>query len=93
MSRPKIADILAYTVVTVTLGLGLVIFVGLLFPSWAIVPDYVPLQMRVMFGIVAVLMGVYRLVMMRFQAARSNESDEEDLSMRRPARRDRRMFG
>lgn len=93
MSRPKIADILAYTVVTVTLGLGLVIFVGLLFPSWAIVPDYVPLQMRVMFGIVAVLMGVYRLVMMRFQAARSNDSDEEDLSMRRPARRDRRMFG
>lgn len=93
MSRPKIANILAYTVVTVTLGLGLVIFVGLLFPSWAIVPDYVPLQMRVMFGIVAVLMGVYRLVMMRFQAARSKDSDEEDLSMRRPARRDRRMFG
>lgn len=93
MSRPKIANILAYTVVTVTLGLGLAIFVGLLFPSWAIVPDYVPIQLRVMFGIVAVLMGVYRLVMMRFQAARSEDSDEEDLSMRRPARRDRRMFG
>lgn len=93
MSRPKIANILAYTVVAVTLGFGLVIFVGLLFPAWAIVPEYVPLQMRVMFAIVAVLMGVYRLVMMRFQAAQSKDIDEEDLSMRRPARRDRRMFG
>lgn len=87
------ATILAYTVVTVTLGLGLVIFIGLLFPDWALVPDYVPIQLRVMFGIVAVLMGVYRLVMMRFQAAQSKDIDEEDLPMRRSARRDRRMFG
>ncbi len=76
VAKLRIADLLAYTVVVVTLGLAFLIFGGLLFPSLSVLPAYIPVQMRVMFGIVALLMGVYRLVMMRFHAARSYRDDE-----------------
>ncbi|MDZ7269188.1 MAG: hypothetical protein ONB48_17425 [candidate division KSB1 bacterium] len=76
MAKLRIADLLAYTVVVVTLGLAFLIFVGLLFPGLSVLPPYIPLELRVMFGIVALLMGVYRLAMMRFHAAQSSRDDD-----------------
>jgi hypothetical protein len=62
---------LGYSVSAITFVFGIVIVSGLAFP-------YIPIQMRIMFGVVMILMGVYRFVLTRTRANRQDEDEEED---------------
>jgi uncharacterized membrane protein len=61
---------LGYAVSAVTFIFGIVIVSGLAF-------QYIPVQMRLMFGIVMILWGMYRFVLTKTRARRQNEDKEE----------------
>jgi hypothetical protein len=61
---------LGYSVSLVTFVSGIIIVSGLAFP-------YIPIQMRMMFGIVMILWGVYRFVLTKTRARRKHEDEEE----------------
>jgi len=61
---------LGYSVSAVTFVFGIIILSGLAF-------QYIPIQMRMMFGIVMVLWGVYRFVLTKTRIHRQHENEEE----------------
>jgi hypothetical protein len=70
---PKFSNIsiyLGYLVSAITFAFGLIIVSGLAF-------QYIPIQMRMMFGIVMVLWGVYRFVLTKTRAHRQLEDEVE----------------
>jgi uncharacterized membrane protein len=67
----NISIYLGYSVSAVTFVFGIVIVSGLAF-------QYIPIQMRMMFGIVLILLGVYRFVSTKTRARRQLEDDKEE---------------
>jgi uncharacterized membrane protein len=67
----NIAEYLGYSVSAITFVFGIVIVSGFAF-------QYIPVQMRMMFGVVMILLGVYRFVLTRTRASRQNENEEEN---------------
>jgi hypothetical protein len=70
---PKLSNIsmyLGYTVSVITFIFGVVIVSGVAF-------QYVPNQLRITFGIVLMLWGIYRFVYTRLQSRKKNEDIEE----------------
>jgi uncharacterized membrane protein len=67
----NITEYLGYSVSAVTFVFGIVIVSGFTF-------QYIPIQMRMMFGVVMILLGVYRFVLTRMRADRQNENEEEN---------------
>ena len=70
----KISDIstyLAYSVSIITFIFGAVIASGFVF-------QYVPERLRIIFGIVLMLWGIYRLIFTRIKVRQQNEKDEEE---------------
>jgi hypothetical protein len=67
----NITEYLGYSVSVVTFVFGLVIVSGLAF-------QYIPIQMRLTFGIVMILLGVYRFVLTRTRVNRQNEDEAEN---------------
>jgi hypothetical protein len=66
----NISIYLGYSVSAVTFVFGTIIVSGLAF-------QYIPVQMRVMFGVVMILWGIYRFVLTRTRARRQQEDEEE----------------
>ncbi|MGD0591573.1 MAG: hypothetical protein ABSA44_12380 [Bacteroidota bacterium] len=66
----NISIYLGYSVSAVTFVFGIIIVSGLAF-------QYVPIQMRMMFGIVMILWGVYRFVLTKTRARQQHEDEEE----------------
>jgi uncharacterized membrane protein len=69
----KLSDIslyLGYLVSATAFIFGIVLVSGNAF-------RYVPVQMRVMFGVVMILLGVYRFVLTRTRTRLKNEDEEE----------------
>jgi hypothetical protein len=62
MKRISISKLLAYFVAAVSISVGVLRLIGVLFPK------SVPAQMRITLGIVLILMGVYRLVITRVRS-------------------------
>jgi hypothetical protein len=60
---------LGYSVSAVTFVFGIIIVSGLAF-------KYIPIQMRMMFGIVMILWGVYRFVLTKTRTHRQHEDEE-----------------
>jgi hypothetical protein len=69
--RISISAYLGYSVSLLTFTFGIVIISGLAF-------QYVPVQMRVMFGIVLALWGVYRFVLTRTRVRQQEENETEE---------------
>lgn len=67
----NITTYLGYSVSAITFVFGIVIVSGFAF-------QYIPLQMRIMFGVVLILWGIYRFVMTRTQVRRQQEDNEEE---------------
>jgi uncharacterized membrane protein len=67
----NVTDYLGYSVSAITFVFGVVIVSGFAF-------QYIPIQMRMMFGVVMILLGVYRFVLTRTRASRQNEDEEEN---------------
>jgi uncharacterized membrane protein YfcA len=70
----KISDIstyLAYSVSIITFIFGAVVASGVVF-------QYVPERLRIIFGIVLMLWGIYRLIFTRIKVRQQNEKDEEE---------------
>jgi hypothetical protein len=70
----KLSDIstyLSYSVSCITALFGAVILSGVVFP-------YVPSTLRITFGIVLMLWGIYRFIATRTQIRQQNEKDEEE---------------
>ncbi|MBN1398273.1 MAG: hypothetical protein JXA06_09615 [Bacteroidetes bacterium] len=65
-----ISSYLGYTVSAVTFIFGVIILSGLAF-------QYIPVEMRIMFGVVMVLMGIYRFVLTRTKIRQKSEGEEE----------------
>lgn len=61
---------LGYSVSAITFVFGIIIVSGLAF-------QYIPIQMRMIFGIVMILWGVYRFVLTKTRARRQHEDEEE----------------
>ncbi len=70
LKRIDISAYLGYTVSAVTFIFGVIILSGLAF-------RYIPVEMRIMFGIVMVLMGIYRFVLTRTKIRQKSEGEEE----------------
>jgi len=66
----NISVYLGYSVSAVAFVFGIIIVSGLAF-------QYIPIQMRMMFGIVMILLGVYRFVLTRTKIRRQCEEEEE----------------
>jgi hypothetical protein len=66
----NISMYLGYSVSAVTFVFGIIIVSGLAFP-------YIPIQMRMMFGIVMIFWGAYRFVLTKTRARRQQEDEEE----------------
>jgi hypothetical protein len=66
----NISIYLGYSVSVITFVFGIVIVSGLAF-------QYVPNQLRITFGVVLILWGIYRFVFTRSRARQNNEDDEE----------------
>jgi|WetSurMetagenome_2_1015567.scaffolds.fasta_scaffold03138_7 hypothetical protein len=59
-----------YSVSAITFIFGTLIISGLAF-------RYIPIQMRMMFGIVLILLGVYRFVLTKTRVSQQSEDEEE----------------
>ncbi|MDZ7291470.1 MAG: hypothetical protein ONB44_20710 [candidate division KSB1 bacterium] len=70
MDASKISTILALGTSFIMFGVGLAVLVGWVFPPT------VPNAMRITFGVVFILMGIYRFVATRMQARQREEEDE-----------------
>lgn len=66
----NISIYLGYSVSAITFVFGIIIVSDLAFP-------YIPIQMRMMFGIVMILWGVYRFVLTKTRDRRQLEDEEE----------------
>jgi len=69
----KLSDIsiyLGYAVSAVTFVFGIIIVSGISF-------QYIPFQMRMIFGVVMILLGVYRFVLTRTKIRQQREEEEE----------------
>jgi uncharacterized membrane protein len=66
----NISIYLGYSVSAVTFVFGIITVSGLAF-------QYIPIQMRMMFGIVLILWGMYRFVLTKTRAQRQYEDEEE----------------
>jgi hypothetical protein len=69
----KLSDIsiyLGYAVSLVSFIFGIVIVSGISF-------QYIPFQMRMIFGVVMILLGVYRFVLTRTKIRQQREDEEE----------------
>ncbi|MGD1044465.1 MAG: hypothetical protein ABR936_03935 [Bacteroidota bacterium] len=67
----NISTYLSYSVSIITLMFGTIIMSGIAF-------QYVPNKLRITFGVVLMLWGIYRFVFTRIQARQGNEKDEEE---------------
>ena len=69
----KLSDIslyLGYSVSAVASVFGIILLGGFAF-------QYVPAQMRITFGIVMILLGIYRFVLTQIKSKQKNEDEEE----------------
>ena len=66
----NISIYLGYSVSAVTFVFGIITVSGLAF-------QYIPIEMRMMFGIVLILWGVYRFVLTKTRVCRQHEEEEE----------------
>jgi len=73
---PSFSVYLGYAVSAVTFGFG-----SLLLTGW-LVNTRMPGQFRIMFGVVLVLMGVYRFVLTRTKIRQWQTGDDEDSEQR-----------
>ncbi len=67
-----ISAMLGYTVSAVSLGAGILLLTG-----WLISARF-PDQFRIMFGVVLVLMGIYRFVLTRTKARQWDQQESPD---------------
>jgi hypothetical protein len=67
----NISTYLNYSVSLITFIFGMIVVSGVAF-------QYVPSKLRITFGIVLILWGIYRLVFTRIQVRKKNEEDEEE---------------
>jgi uncharacterized membrane protein len=67
----NISIYLGYSVSAVTFVFGIIIVSGLAF-------QYIPIEMRMMFGIVLILWGVYRFVLTKTRVRLQHEEEEEE---------------
>jgi cytochrome c biogenesis protein CcdA len=71
---PKLSSIsnyLGYSVSFITFIFGTVVLSGLVF-------QYVPDKLRILFGVVLILWGIYRFVFTRIHVRQQREKDEEE---------------
>jgi hypothetical protein len=66
-----ISTYLGYTVSIITFIFGAIVISGVAF-------QYVPNQLRITFGVVLMLWGIYRFVFTRIKVRQQNEKDEEE---------------
>jgi hypothetical protein len=67
----KISTYLSYSVSIITFIFGIIVVSGVAF-------QYVPSRLRITFGIVLALWGVYRFVYTRIKVHQQNEEDKEE---------------
>ena len=72
MSRNDPWTLLGYVTAALTAGAGILLFTGFL------LPPSVPVQLRVMFGIVLVLLSVYRIVITRTKQRQAYDNEDDD---------------
>jgi len=70
LKLPDISIFLSYSVSVITFVFGSVMVSGVAF-------QYVPNQLRITFGVVLILWGIYRFVFTRSRARQNNEDEEE----------------
>jgi hypothetical protein len=71
---PKLSHIstyLSYSVSAIVFIFGTIVISGIAF-------QYVPNKLRITFGVVLILWGIYRFLFTRFRARQDNERDEEE---------------
>lgn len=66
-----ISTYLSYSVSIITFLFGTIVMSGVAF-------SYVPNKLRITFGVVLMLWGIYRCVSTRIQVRQQNEKDEEE---------------
>jgi hypothetical protein len=71
LNHYNISTYLNYSVSVITFVFGAIIISGVAF-------QYVPNKLRITFGVVLMLWGIYRLVFTRIQVRQRNEQDEEE---------------
>jgi len=67
----NISTYLNYSVSIITFVFGTIVVSGVAF-------QYVPSKLRITFGVVLLLWGIYRFVFTRIQVRQRNEKDEEE---------------
>ncbi len=67
----NISAYLGYAVSIITFIFGAIIMSGVVF-------QYVPNKLRIIFGVVLMLWGIYRFVFTRVHVRQQNEKDEEE---------------
>jgi predicted metal-binding membrane protein len=70
MNAAGVSKFLGYSVSAVTTSLGILVLFGL------IVTDSIPTQFRIIFGVVLLLMGVYRFVTTKTRTMQTRREDE-----------------
>jgi xanthine/uracil permease len=71
LKLPTISTYLSYFVSLIAFLFGVVVISGVAFQN-------VPGKLRVIFGIVLMLWGIYRFVATRFQVRKQNDKDEDE---------------
>ncbi len=71
LQHVNISALLGYSVSAITVTLGALVLVGLF------LPEAVPHRVRVVFGVVIVLLGIYRFVITRVQVMQSKRERDE----------------
>ena len=69
LKASRISMVLSYSVSIITVLFGMVILSGVAF-------QYVPGKLRITFGVVLVLWGIYRFVATRVQVRQQNDEEE-----------------
>lgn len=67
----KISNYVSYSVSLITFLFGLIVTSGVAF-------QYVPKQLRITFGIVLILWGIYRFVATQVKVRQQHKEDEEE---------------
>jgi uncharacterized membrane protein len=70
LKHTNISMYLGYAVSALTFVFGIILICGFAFL-------YIPSQLRIMFGVVMILWGVYRFVLTRTRMRQQHEDDEE----------------
>ncbi len=70
MKLSNLSIYLGYLISAIALVFGFVLVSGIAF-------NYVPVQMRVMFGVVIMLVGIYRFILTRTKLRQQSEDEEE----------------